>query len=185
MYTPKHTAETDVDTLRQFVRENPLCALVTQTAAGLVATHLPLILHTEGEGFGVLRGHMARANLHWRDSLQGVQALGIFTGPEHYISAAWYPGKQVHHKDVPTWNYTAVHVYGALRVIEDADWLLAHLRALTDRHEASVGMSWSVDDAAPGFIEHLTRAIVGVELDAVGTPASAAMGELVRSRRPR
>ncbi len=212
MYTPKVNLETDVAILRQFVRENPLGTLVTLTGGGLVASHIPMILHEEGPGFGTLRGHVARANTQWKDFTEAVEALGIFTGPEHYVSASWYPSKQEHGKVVPTWNYAAVHVYGTLRAIEDTDWLLDHLRALTDRHETIVRQPWSVDDAPPEFIANLTRAIVGLELpvarvegkwkvsqnrnevdatgvmdglDTVGTPASAAMRELVRARRPR
>jgi len=212
MYTPKVNLETDVHVLRQFVRENPFCALVTLTGAGLVGSHIPMVLQEEGEGFGTLRGHVARANFQWRDSLAEVEALGIFTGPQHYISPSWYAEKQVHGKVVPTWNYVAVHVYGSLRIVEDFDWMMAHLRTLTDLHEAGFEMPWSVDDAPADFIAQLTRAIVGVELpvtrvegkwkvsqnrneadaagvvaglDAIGTPASEAMGELVRTRRPR
>jgi len=212
MYTPGFNAETDIPTLRCFVRENPLCALVTQTSGGMVASHIPMVLHDAGNGFGVLRGHVARANSQWREFLPSEDALAIFTGPQHYISASWYPSKAIHGKEVPTWNYVAVHAYGRMRAIEDADWLRDHLSTLTDTNEVIAEVPWRVADAPPEFIAKLSKAIVGLELvvtrvegkwkvsqnrneqdaagvmdglDSLGTPASEAMKELVRSRRPR
>ncbi len=204
--------EDDVPKLREFVRNNPLCALVTHTPEGMIASHIPMVLHEDGSGFGTLRGHVARANSQWRASTDSEEALGIFTGPQHYISASWYPDKTIHGREVPTWNYVAVHVYGPMRTIEDTDWLLEHLRELTDGSEVIAEVPWRVADAPREFISRLAQAIVGIELrvsrvegkwkvsqnrserDAagvmdglsiVGTPASAEMRELVRSRRPR
>ncbi len=213
MYTPSVNAEKDVSTLREFVRENPLCALVTTTgSSGLVASHIPMLLHENGQGFGTLRGHVARANSQWQDFNTAEEALAIFTGPQHYISASWYPGKAVHGKEVPTWNYVAVHAYGTMRVVEDADWLLEHLRTLTDKNEVIAEVPWQVADAPPDFIAKMSKAIVGMELvvsrmearwkvsqnrnevdaagimdglESLGTPAGVAMKELVSSRRPR
>jgi transcriptional regulator len=212
MYTPSVNAEKDVPTLRRFVQENPLCALVTQTGAGLVASHIPMMLYEDNLGFGTLKGHVARANSQWQDFNTSEDALAIFTGPQHYVSASWYPSKATHGKEVPTWNYVAVHVYGRMRIVEDSDWLLEHLRDLTDKNEQIVETPWRVDDAPQGFIAKLSKAIVGIELvvsrvegkwkvsqnrseqdaagvikglDSIGTPASTAMKELVSSRRPR
>jgi len=212
MYTPSINAEKDIPTLRRFVQDNPLCALVTPTAAGLVASHIPMMLHEDSSGFGTLRGHVARANSQWQQFNTSEDALAIFTGPQHYISASWYPGKAIHGKEVPTWNYVAVHAYGRMRIVEDADWLLEHLRDLTDKNEVIAEVPWRVADAPPDFIAKLSKAIVGLELvvsrvegkwkvsqnrneqdatgvinglDSLGTPSSEAMKELVSSRRPR
>ena len=212
MYTPQINTENDIPTLHQFVRNNPLCALVTETARGMVASHIPMVLHEDKTGFGVLRGHVARANPQWQDFTATEQALGIFTGPQHYISASWYPDKMTHGREVPTWNYVAVHVYGPLRAVEDPAWLLDHLRTLTDINEVIAEVPWKVSDAPPEFISKLSRAIVGLELQvsrfegkwkvsqnrndrdaaavteglySLGTPASDAMRKLVQARRPR
>ena len=212
MYTPKCNAETDLPTLQHFVRANPLCALVTRTAQGVVASHIPMVLHEVDSGATVLRGHVARANTQWQHFVADEDALGIFTGPQHYISASWYPEKQTHGREVPTWNYVAVPAYGRLQAIEDPAWLLEHLRTLTDENERIAEIPWKVDDAPPQFIDKLSRAIVGLELrvsrfegkwkvsqnrndrdaaavmqglDSLGTPESAAMRDLVEARRPR
>jgi transcriptional regulator len=210
MYTPSINAEHDPRVLQQFIRDNPLCALVTQTAEGMVASHIPMVLHEEGSDLGILRGHVARANPQWRDFI-ATEALGIFTGPQHYISASWYPDKITHGKEVPTWNYVAVHVYGQIRAIEDPAWLLVHLRTLTDQNEVIAETPWSVDDAPPDFIAKLSKGIIGLELqitriegkwkvsqnrtdrdivgvdaglDTLATPESAIMKDLIRSKRP-
>lgn len=210
MYIPTVNAEKDLPTLRQFVRDHSLCALVTQTGNGMIASHIPMVLHEDDAGFGTLRGHVARLNPQWRDFTAGHEALGIFTGAQHFISASWYPGPEC--REVPTWNYVAVHVYGSIRAIDDTDWLLQHLRTLTEKNEAIVETPWRVSDAPKDFIEKMSRAIVGIELpvsrvegkwkvsqnrneddaagvlrglETLGTSASMTMRDLVRSRRPR
>ena len=211
MYIPAANREEDISELRRFVRANPFCTLVTMTARGLVASHIPIVLHETASGFGVLRGHVARGNSQWRDSDAGVDALAIFTGPQHFISASWYPGTKIHGREVPTWNYVAVHAYGRLRVVEDHDWLLDHLKTLVDENERIAEVPWAVSDAPPEFIARQIRAIVGIEIEvsrvegkwkasqnrndedaaavmaglrSLGTPSSEAMWELVRERRP-
>lgn len=211
MYIPVANREDDISEMRRFVRANPLCTLVSMTARGLVASHIPVVVHESEAGFGVIRGHVARGNFQWRDFDPNVETLAIFTGPQHFISASWYPGKKTHGREVPTWNYVAVHAYGRLRAIEDHDWLLEHLKSLVDENERIVEVPWSVSDAPPEFIARQMRAIVGIELEVtrvegkwkasqnrndedaaavisglqrLGTPSSEVMSELVRERRP-
>lgn len=162
MYTPRLNQETSTTIMWQFIRRHPLCAVVTHSQQGLIASHIPMVLEENG-AFGVLRGHVARANSQW-NNLTTDEALLIFSGPEHYISAAWYPGKLDHGKEVPTWNYVAVHAYGKLRIVEDAQWLLDHLHALTDQSEVIAEVPWKVSDAPADFIQKLTGGIVGFEL---------------------
>jgi transcriptional regulator len=65
---------------------------------------------------------------------------------------------------VPTWNYVTVQVRGPLSVHQDQAWLLDHLRALVDRHEAARPHPWSIDDPPEGYIATNAQAIVGLEL---------------------
>jgi len=142
----------------------PLATLVTLGASGLFASHIPMVLENDGSPFGVLKGHIARANRQWCDSVPEVDALAIFAGHQHYISPNWYPGTQEHGKEVPTWNYAVVHAYGPLKAIEDEQWLLAFLNRLTDIHEAGSPVPWKVGDAPADFIRSLLKGIVGLEL---------------------
>ena len=164
MYIPSHNAETRLPILQQMMTDHPLAAVVTLGQDGLIATHMPLVLEDDGSEFGVLKGHVSRANPQWRNPVPNVEALAIFSGPQHYISPNWYPGKLDDGKEVPTWNYVTVHAYGPLRIVEDAEWLLAHLNSLTNTHEAASPIPWKVEDAPADFIASLLRGIVGFEL---------------------
>jgi transcriptional regulator len=164
MYIPRANEEKRIPVMHALIKSHPLAALVTLGAAGLLASHIPMILEEDGSEFGVLRAHISRANSQWRDLIPSVDALAIFAGPHHYISPSWYPGKQEHGKEVPTWNYAVVHAYGPLAVIEDGEWLLAHLQTLTNTHEAVLPSPWKVGDAPEDFIRSIMQGIVGLEL---------------------
>lgn len=163
MYLPSHFAETDTGTLHALIRERPLATLVTLGPDGLTANHIPLHLDADAGPCGTLRGHVARANLLWKEAA-GSQVLVIFQGPESYISPAGYATKAEHGKVVPTWNYTAVHAHGVLRSIEDADWIFAQISALTAAHEAGLPQPWTISDAPADYIEKMLGAIVGIEI---------------------
>ena len=164
MYLPDHFAESRVDVLRQLIHEHPLAALVTLNAKELNANHIPFELDAEPAPFGTLRGHVARANPVWREYSRDIEALVIFQGAQHYITPSWYPSKQETGKVVPTFNYIVVHAYGALRVIEDREWLRGLVGRLTNRHEAARAIPWQVTDAPGDYIEKMLGAIVGIEI---------------------
>ena len=65
---------------------------------------------------------------------------------------------------VPTWNYAVVHAYGYLKVIEDADWLRAHVESLTTIHEAGSARPWAVSDAPAEYVASQIKGIVGFEM---------------------
>src|SRR4029077_17410163 len=54
--------------------------------------------------------------------------------------------------------------HGRLVIHDDPAWVEVNVRALSDRHEASREVPWSVDDAPEPYIEGQLKAIVGVEL---------------------
>ena len=164
MYIPTHFDEARPEVLRALIGAHPLATLVTLTPGGLNANHIPLRLHAEEGPQGVLRGHVARANAIWKDLDPRVEALAIYQGPDTYITPAWYATKRETGKVVPTWNYAVVHVYGALRVIDDPAWLRPHLETLTATHEASRAEPWEVNDAPRDYTDALMRGIVGIEL---------------------
>jgi transcriptional regulator len=164
MYTPRVNEETRLPVLRQLIADHPLATVVTLGASGLLASHIPMVHEDDGSAFGVLKGHVARANPQWRESSERVDALAVFSGPQHYISAGWYPGKHEDGREVPTWNYAVVHASGALRMVEDEAWLMSHIESLTDQQEASYAQPWRVSDAPAGYIKSLLKGIVGFEL---------------------
>jgi transcriptional regulator len=148
MYMPPAFREDDLPTIHAEIRKIQLATLVTLTANGLVATHLPLMLDASAGEYGTLYGHVARGNVQWRESASEVEALAIFTASDAYVSPSWYPSKQETGKVVPTWMYAAIHAYGAVRFIDDAEWLRGVVTRL---------------DAPADYVDVQLRRIIGVE----------------------
>ena len=118
MYTPKFNRIDDRAILIEAMRTWSFAILFgplngSGADGAPVATHLPLVVLDEGE-HGVLEGHFARANPHWR-WLAGRETLVVFAGPHSYVSPTLY----VERKSVPTWNYIAIHATGTLEIVED------------------------------------------------------------------
>ena len=164
MYLPKDFREDRVPALHEAIRQIALATLVTLGPDGVEASHVPMLIDPEPAPFGTLRGHLARANPQWRRLAAGTQSLAIFLGPETYITPSWYATKRASGKVVPTWNYVAVHAYGALRIVDDAAWLLALVTRLTATHEAGRAQPWAVSDAPADYIAVMVKNIVGFEL---------------------
>ena len=164
MYLPKHFEETRVSVLHAHIGAHPLGALVAMTPVGLEANHIPFEVDPEPAPFGTLRGHIARANSLWREASRDVEALVIFQGAGMYVSPSWYVTKAETGKVVPTWNYAVVHAYGALRFIDDREWLRAFVTKLTNRHEGERRDPWHVTDAPADYVETQLGAIIGLEL---------------------
>ncbi|MGL6237127.1 MAG: FMN-binding negative transcriptional regulator [Segniliparus sp.] len=162
MYIPRPFAP-DEEAVRDLLANMGSADLVTMAPSGLVATPLPFEHDPAVGEHGALIGHMARANGHWREPVQG-EAMVIVRGPEAYVSPSWYPTKAEHHRVVPTWNYVTAHVYGRLVVHDDPAWAERQIRRLVERHEADSAEPWSVDHAPAAFIEQQLRAVVGVEV---------------------
>lgn len=171
MYVPADFEVTDPAEIDALVERARLAVLVTHGPEGLYATHLPLI--RDG---GRLLGHIARANPHPR--LSGPEeALAILQLDEAYVSPNWYPSKAIDGRQVPTWNYEAVHLYGRLEWFEDRPRLLDLLNRLTDRHEAARPAPWRVADAPADYVERLLRGIVGLSFAITRVEAKRKLGQ--------
>lgn len=152
MYIPKHFAVTDRAVMDDIVRTNAFGLLTGLVDGEPFATHLPFIL--DGDR---LLAHFARGNPHWKAMDGKTRMLAVFSGPHAYVSPRWYEVEQA----VPTWNYIAVHVYGAPRVIEDRDAVRAMLDRLVAEYE---GDAWSLGDRDPDFVDRMSRGIVAFEM---------------------
>lgn len=150
--------------MHELVRAYPLATLVTHSAVGLNANHVPLHLAESPAPLGTLRGHIARANPLCEEVAEGLEALAIFHGPHAYITPSWYATKKESGKVVPTWNYAVVHVYGVLRIVDNDAWLRRQLDTLTAHQEAAFSEPWKVSDAPDDHIQKIMPAIVGVEM---------------------
>jgi transcriptional regulator len=163
MYIPRANKEDRLEVLHKLMEGQPFASLITMGPSGLFASHIPMVLEQNGAK-GLLKGHLSRANTQWQDYTPSVEALAIFSGPQHYITPSWYLEKQETGKVVPTWNYVVVHAYGYLKVIQDSEWLMVHLESLTNIHEAGSPVPWKVGDAPADYIASMVKGIVGLEM---------------------
>ena len=167
MWVPDHFQMDDEGEIRAFMRANPFAVLVSHSpASGLIATHLPTVFKPDIGQNGRVEAHIARPNTHWREFRdQGTDALLIYSGTNGYIHPGWYPSKAKDGKVVPTWNYSAVHVYGTCRVMGDVEDLRAHVAELSDQQEEGRAVPWAVSDAPEDYIQVMLRGIVGVQFE--------------------
>jgi len=164
VYVPRYFRQDDPATIRAAIRAARLGSLVTQHAGELFASHIPMLLEDEPAPHGRLIAHLARANKQWKAIGEGTSALVIFHGPDAYVTPSFYESKRDHGKVVPTWDYIAIHAYGTVRVIDDAERVLAIVTKLTSAHESRREKPWAVDDAPDAYIASELRAIVGIEI---------------------
>lgn len=150
--------------MHRIMGEHPLGVLVTSSTSGLDANHIPFEFDPSAGKMGVLMGHVARANPLWQQCLQGADVMVIFRGDETYISPNWYPSKHETHRQVPTWNYEVVHVFGRLTVRDDEKFMRGVVARLTRTHEAQEPKPWKMGDSAPDYIDGMLKAIVGIEI---------------------
>jgi transcriptional regulator len=160
MYLPKMFREDDLAVLHGLIRENSFGILITQHDGAPFASHLPFLLDETRGPHGTLLAHMARANPQWRDFEAGQEALAIFHGPHAYVSPSWYDAVP----SVPTWNYAAVHAYGAPRIVEDPAALRELLERLVDLHESAFERPWPMR-LPDEYLHKMMHGIVGFEIE--------------------
>jgi transcriptional regulator len=164
VYLPPLFTETRTELLIEHIERHEFGLLVSHGKEGMIASQIPF-LALRRDGILYLQGHLARANPQGAD-LEGAggenaEALAIFEGPHAYVSPSWYEAGPA----VPTWNYAAVHAYGAARTIIDPDWLRELLVRLTERHEArEPAPRWRMQDLPEPYLRSKLNGIVGVEI---------------------
>ena len=161
MYIPKHFAITDSAWCHALMRAQSFAAMITADDAGApFATHLPILLDPARGALGTLRGHVARANPHWRYLAAGRPTLVIFSGAHAYVSPSWYAT----HPSVPTWNYVAVHATGTGVLVEDPAQVVTLLADLVRTYESAGPTAWSMEGLAADYLAGMQRGIVAFEI---------------------
>jgi transcriptional regulator len=171
MYIPPKFALSEAET-HAVLAQAGFAHLVTHTGDGMLVTPLPLLYDADRHS---LIGHVARANPHWH--AVDAPSVAIFSGPQAYISPAFYATKRETGKVVPTWNYDVLTVHGTLRAHDDTDWLRELVTALTDQHERDRQAPWQVGDAPELYVAGQLKGIVGVELVISSVEGKAKMSQ--------
>ena len=129
-------------------------------AVGPLLSHIPFLVEEEG---GAVHAHLVRSNPIARLLAKSERpAVLAVSGPDGYVSPDWYGPVP---EQVPTWNYVAVHLRGALRLRPD-EALRPHLDALSARLEEALRPKppWRTSKVSPDRLASMMRAIVPVEL---------------------
>jgi transcriptional regulator len=158
MYTPEIYKNEDPESIRAFLKENSFGILINQTNGKLCATHIPIELEINAEGKEILQGHISKLNPQAEGFTENDQVLAIFTGPHSYISSSWYD-----HENVPTWNYIAVHVYGKIKIVDEAA-SIEQLKKLVDKYEANSENPVRVEELSVKTMRE-ARGIFGFEIE--------------------
>jgi transcriptional regulator len=157
VYIPEHFRVHDHSDAIAFMRANPFAILISSTDDGPFATHLPVFIQQEGDRL-MIRGHVARANPHWRYLEQNPACLTIFHGPHAYVSASNYTTRE----NVPTWNYGAVHIQGNARTFSSPEDLQGILHQLIGTFEPAYAEQWG--SLSETYHQRMLSHIVGFEI---------------------
>lgn len=155
MYIPNKFTISDLSEKHRFINEFGF-GLVVSANEVMQGTHLPFVLHPDEGEQGVLYGHCARANPHWKTFTQA-DVLVVFNGPHAYISPSWYAVGPA----VPTWNYAAVHAYGRVSILSAEETLKA-VEELVEKYEADLLVKRDI--LCDEFRDKLLPAIVGFKI---------------------
>ncbi|KAI9012791.1 transcriptional regulator PAI 2-type [Gaertneriomyces semiglobifer] len=162
MWIPQAFLKTDATAIINHIRSNSF-GIVTAVLPGETvpsAVHLPCLLTTHASSTGTrlesssfrpedhaVITHLAAAN-PLAKLPDGHEVLVIFPGPHAYVSPSTYSDPS---RSVPTWNYTAVHLYGRIKRIpvdhDDAKKVMRSLiqeydPAWLDKHDTVVSESY-------------------------------------------
>jgi len=166
---------------RSLIEQHPWALLVSNGDGGPFATNLPLLPNpsstdpasTDPDSPLILTGHIARANDH---ALQLANPntifLAIFEGPWSYVTASWYPNR-----DMPsTYYYSAVHCYGHIE-LQDEPALDTSLEVLTQRMESPISNGWQTNEIPRSEITRRLPGILGFRLHVNRVEAKFKLGQ--------
>jgi transcriptional regulator len=143
------------------IEKHSWALLVNNGAVGPFATNIPLLLNRSRSSRPRLVGHLATANAHAAALLRATEpTLAIFEGPSSYVTASWYPRRDM----PPTVYYTAVHCYGRI-LPQQTPELRAWLETLTEQSERDFANGWKSAEIPEPEITRRLPHIVGFELE--------------------
>ncbi len=132
--------------LDELARHHPLAWVCSHAAGGQVSTPLPLVPRFASDGrIQAVEGHLARSNPQVAALRADGDAWVLWMGVQGYVSPSWMADRT----QAPTWNYATAQLRVAVRLIDEPDAIVAHLRELTGRQEAGRPGAWSIDEMGP------------------------------------
>lgn len=175
MYIPELYKNENAVEIQNFLRDHGFAVLISQTGGKLWASHIPLVLDVNSKGEQILVGHLSKLNPQASRFINQEEVLAVFSGAHAYISSSWYD-----HENVPTWNYTAVHVYGTVTVYNEEE-TIASLKKLVDRYEINSENPVRVEELS----ERTMREAKGIVAFEIVITSIEAVKKLSQNRDPK
>ncbi|MBT0770731.1 FMN-binding negative transcriptional regulator [Kineosporia sp. J2-2] len=163
----------------RLVDENPFALLITTGDGVPRATHVPVLWAPTADRQGPVEGatvlgHLAAVNEQTRDlAAEDATAMLAVSGPHAYVSPSTYQAEQA----APTWNYAAVHLTGAVRVL-DADESLDVIHRTVQHLESSREEPWDPS----GSLAYWRRILPGVRAFAMTVTSVSAQFKLSQDK---
>ena len=157
MYNPAKFKSQNINDAFDLMDAYPFATVISVDEGLPIISHIPITPIKIGEELSLI-SHLACANPHSKILTKG-PITAVFHGPHTYISPMWYG-----ENDVPTWNYSVVHVSGVAELIETNSELIDCLQTLTahiERHWPS-GWDFFIPDDLQG--DDLAKHIVGFKI---------------------
>ena len=164
-YPPRPHQEHDPAKIEGLIRAFPFAHMFTGEQGALRVTRLPFAVDVNAGEIAHLRAHMNAANPQ-SQSLNNAEALVAFSGPDSYVSPNWRTAAD----RGATWDYTAVHVWGRVRVREDRRFFERLIDDLAAAAEATFrGLSqkpaWSMKNVTDEYVERLRSHLCAFEIE--------------------
>ncbi|MEO1121679.1 MAG: FMN-binding negative transcriptional regulator [Pseudomonadota bacterium] len=142
-----------------FARKRGFGVLTVAGPDGPLASHIPFVLSEDG---ATAAFHLVRSNPIVKVLSEDAGALIVVSGPDAYVSPDWYGDIP---DQVPTWNYVAVHLRGAARLLS-REQLRPHLTAASSEFETRLSPKkpWTLDKMSADQLERMERMIVPAEM---------------------
>ncbi len=154
-HTPVYLLENPAE-VKRLIQENPWATIVSNTSAGLVASHYPVMLEEDAEGISIV-SHVGRPDEQLHELGQH-EILVIIQGPHGYISPGWYPEGDF----VPTWNHVTAHLWGIPEILGEEE-NFGVLDRLVDHFESRMPAPKSLDIDEPQA-RGIAKGTVGLRL---------------------
>lgn len=151
-----HFTTTETAEIKRLIRENPWASYVSNTSAGLVASHYPTLLDEEADGISIVT-HFGRPDEQLHEVGEH-EMLIIVQGAHGYISPAWYDEGDF----IPTWNHVTAHLYGTPEILSD-DENFAVLGKLVDHFEGRMPHPVSLDQDEE-YARRIAKGTIGLRI---------------------
>ena len=162
--------KTPTDANLAFANARGFGTLCVNGTDGPLLAHVPFLLSPDGAWAEI---HLARSNAIIAGGLPARAVLAVLDD-DTYVSPDWYGMED----QVPTWNYSAVHLRGELVPLPSAA-LEPHLNALSDKFESRLlpKPAWKTSKMSDGVMERMMRMILPFRLNITAVDGTWKLGQ--------